>query len=304
MSWRFTPPPNWPTPPPGWVPPAGWTPDPAWPPAPPGWQFWVDDTSSAPAGAAPGSRPSPPPPRRSAGGRWLLVLLAGFVLLALLAGAVTVIGFMTRDSASRELVTQTPAASVRVQNECGPITLREGRPGTVSTRARLRYSRAEPRVTSQLEDEVVVVQVDCAPFTALGFGSTATLVVEVPPDGTVEARSSAGSVTAERLSSDLTLHSSAGSVTAVDVTSTAVAADSSAGPVSLTWAGSADPRAISASSSAGSVLVRLPDVPGVSYRVQADSSAGSVRVDVRTDPQSDRTVRATSSAGSVRVEYR
>lgn len=221
-----------------------------------------------------------------------------------MVGALTAIGFATRDSATRDLVTETPAAAVSVENECGPITLRQGPAGAVSTRATLRYSRSAPEVTSTLEDGVVVVKVECAPFTAFGFGSTASLTVEVPPNGTVEARSSAGSVTAERLSSDLTLHSSAGSVSAADVTSKVVAADSSAGSVTLAWAGTADPTTITAHSSAGSVRVSIPDVAGVSYQVEADSSAGSVSVDVRTDPQSDRTIRATSSAGSVRVEYR
>lgn len=38
MTYRFNPPPGWPTPPPGWMPPPGWHPDPSWPPPPPGWQ--------------------------------------------------------------------------------------------------------------------------------------------------------------------------------------------------------------------------------------------------------------------------
>jgi hypothetical protein len=234
----------------------------------------------------------------------LILGVVVIVVLGLIAGAITVVGFATRSTATRELVTQTPAAAVRVGNECGPIKLRQGPAGQVSTRATLKYSRTVPEVTSQLEGGVVVVQVQCSPFSVFGFGSSATLVVEVPPGGTVEARSSAGSVTAERLSSDLTLHSSAGSVSTVDVTSKVVAADSSAGSVSLSWASSADPTSITAKSSAGSVRVSIPDVAGVAYRVEADSSAGSVSVDVRTDPQSDRSIRATSSAGSVRVEYR
>jgi hypothetical protein len=252
-------------------------------------------TESAPAGAQ---------PRRRSGGRWLIAVLVVVVLLGMSAIAVAVIGAVTRQSANRELVTQTPAAAVRVDNQCGPIELRQGPPGEVSTGASLRYSRTEPEVTSRLEGGVVEVRVDCAPFSVFNFGTTASLVVEVPPDGAVEARSSAGSVAAERLSSDLTLHSSAGSVSAVDVTSDIVVADSSAGSVSLTWSGDADPRQINAQSSAGSVRVTIPDVAGVSYRVDADSSAGSVSVDVRTDPRSERTIRATSSAGSVRVEYR
>jgi len=45
MSFRFNPPPNWPTPP-GFVPEIGWRPDPKWPRPPDGWQFWVRDPPS------------------------------------------------------------------------------------------------------------------------------------------------------------------------------------------------------------------------------------------------------------------
>jgi hypothetical protein len=41
-TYRFNPPPNWPTPPPGWTPPQGWAPPPSWPPPPHGWQWWVE----------------------------------------------------------------------------------------------------------------------------------------------------------------------------------------------------------------------------------------------------------------------
>jgi hypothetical protein len=46
-SYRFNPPPTWPTPPPGWTPPAGWIPDSSWPPPPPGWVFWLPNPRSA-----------------------------------------------------------------------------------------------------------------------------------------------------------------------------------------------------------------------------------------------------------------
>lgn len=59
MSYRFNPPPNWPSPPAGFVPEPGWEPDPSWPPAPPGWQVWVEDV---PAGSHAGAVPEAPLP--------------------------------------------------------------------------------------------------------------------------------------------------------------------------------------------------------------------------------------------------
>lgn len=223
------------------------------------------------------------------------------VVLGLVLALVSTLSWVTRRSQTRDLVTESTTADVRVDDACGSIVLRQGPAGVVTTRATIRYTWRMPVVTSRVEGDVVRVDVDCPP---LSFGSSVALVVEVPPGGSVEARSSAGSVSAEGLGSDLDLRSSAGRVTATDVTSSIVSAQSSAGSVSLSFASGADPMTVSATSSAGGVRVTVPDVAGVAYRVDAGSSAGSTTVEVRTDPASPRAITARSSAGSVVVAYR
>jgi hypothetical protein len=281
-------------------------PDPSWPPPPPGWQFWVLEADAS-WGHAPGSGYSAPatvPPQSSGGrgpGRTILLIVLALLAIGLIWGAIAAVSLANRGSQDLRLTTESTTARVRVDNECGPITLREGPVGVVTTDAKVKYSWRIPTVTSRVDGDVVAVQVDCP---ALGFITSVALVVQVPPDGSVEARSSAGSVTAEGLSSDLDLGSSAGAISATGLTATTVVADTSAGSVSLAWSGDAGPTRVEASSSAGSVRVLVPDVTGVAYDVEADSSAGSVTVNVRTDPSSDRRIRATSSAGSVLVTYR
>ncbi len=306
MSWRYNPPPTWPPPPPGWSPPEGWAPDPSWPPAPTGWQFWVQEADSSwgqpPAAGYSTPAAGPPPTRGSRGpGRAILLIVLALVAIGLIWGAIAAVSLANRGTQDLQLTTESTTSNVRVDNECGPIALREGPAGVVTTDAKVRHSWRIPTVTSRVDGDVVAVEVECP---ALGFMTSVTLVVQVPPDGRVEARSSAGSVKAEGLSSDLDLGSSAGSISATGLTSRSVTADTSAGSVSLTWSGDADPTAVEATSSAGSVKVLVPDVSGVAYDVEADSSAGSVTVNVRTDPSSDRRIRATSSAGSVLVAYR
>lgn len=303
MAWRFNPAPGWPVPPSGWTPPEGWVPDPSWPAAPPGWQFWIEEPGTgAPVGVPPVQPMGPAPaPRRGGCLRALLVLAFVILGVGLVGGVISALVWAGRSTETRDLTSEAPTGAVRIEHSCGPITLREGRPGVVTTRATIRYLWRMPTVTSTLDGDVVLVKVDCP---AVAFASSVSLVVDVPPDGSVNAHTSAGSVTAAGVSSELTLSSSAGSVTAREVTSTRVTAESSAGSVSLSWAAGADPTSIAASSSAGSVTVTVPDVPGVAYNVDAGSSAGSTRVDVRTDPQSDRTITARSSAGSVLVGYR
>lgn len=231
----------------------------------------------------------------------VLALLASLLVAGLILGLLGAVLWSTRRTATADFATEIRGGSVEISNSCGPINVREGAAGVVSTRATLRYTWRRPTVTSQASGNDVAVVVLCPSF---GVGSTAALVVDVPPGTDVAARSSAGSVTADRLSGNLVLHSSAGSVNARDVTSRSVAADSSAGSVSLVFAATADPTSVTARSSAGSVQVLVPDLAAVAYRVDAHTSAGSTSVRVRTDPQATRSISATSSAGSVLVAYR
>jgi hypothetical protein len=294
MAWRFNPPPGWPAPPQGWTPPNGWTPDPSWPPAPDGWQFWVQEAEPPPTAA----------PQRSRAG--VVVAVVALVVLGVVAVAAVAVfalgrglGGLDLGIETKNLQTPTEASAVRIDNDCGPISVREGSGGVVSTQARITTVWRTPTVTSRDEGDRAVVQVRCP-----SFSGGVQLSVAVPPGADVEARSAAGSVTADGLSGEVNLHSSAGSVRGDDLQSDQAEAQSSAGSVSLTWAEDADPQRVDASSSAGSVTVLLADRRGTAYAVDADSSAGSTRVEVRTDPESSRTVRAQSSAGSVTVAYR
>lgn len=241
------------------------------------------------------------PRQRSGIGRALLILLAVFLVIGLVWAVIAGIALVAGRTKDRQLATESSATSVRVDNPCGSITLQQGEAGAVRTQARARFLFREPSITSELDGDTVVVDVDCPSFSP---GTSVSLVVLVPPGGSVAAHSSAGSVSAAGLDSDLDLSSSAGGISATDIRSTSVVARTSAGSVSLSWASGSDPQRVDASSSAGSVRVAVPDVAGAAWRVDADSSAGSTTVDVRTDPGSQRTIRATSSAGSVVVEYR
>lgn len=294
MAWRFNAPPGWPAAPQGWTPPNGWTPDPTWPPAPDGWQFWVQE---------PEPQPTAPPPRSRAG---LVVAVVALLVLGVVAVAAVAVyavgrglGGLDIGTETKRLETPTEASAVRIDNDCGPITVREGSDGVVRTEARITTVWRTPTVTSRTEGDQTVVRVRCP-----SFSGGVQLSVAVPPDSDVEARSAAGSVAADGLSGEVNLRSSAGSVRGENLQSAQADAQSSAGSVSLTWADDADPQRVDASSSAGSVTVLLPDRRGTAYAVDADSSAGSTRVEVRTDPESSRTVRAQSSAGSVTVAYR
>jgi hypothetical protein len=181
----------------------------------------------------------PPPTRGRGPGRTILLIVLALVAIGLIWGAVAAVSLANRGTQDLQLTTESTTPDVKVDNECGPIALQEGPAGVVTTDAKVRYSWRTPTVTSRLDGDVVAVEVECP---ALGFMTSVTLVVQVPPDGRVEARSSAGSV----------------KVLVPDVAGVAydVEADSSAGSVTVNVR--TDPmsdRRIRATSSAGSVLV-------------------------------------------------
>jgi hypothetical protein len=170
----------------------------------------------------------------------LVVAAVGAVLLGLIAlGAGLLVGALSGkgplgQTRTEQLSTTTTTDAVRVDNSCGPVKVREGGGGVVRTQARVttRFGTT-PRVTSREEGGRVVVSTHCGSL----FGGSVELTVEVPPAAEVNAQSSAGSVQADGLSGALTLSSSAGSVSGVALRSAQVNDQSSAGSVTLRWAG-------------------------------------------------------------------
>lgn len=180
VSWRFNPPPGWPTQPEGWIPPPSWAPDPTWPPAPPGWQFWVPDDAppSATAGlaaaasppaeptpAAPPTQPArptqPPRPRRR---RLLFAALAAVVVVAL-AGAVPTWGVAVPTMLSR--LGDDPEGTERAVATPAPILTRVGElfPGTgAPPDAQLAVGElaGDPVAVASNDDQLLVVDLATA----------------------------------------------------------------------------------------------------------------------------------------------
>ena len=92
---------------------------------------------------------------------------------------------------------------------------------------------------------------------------------------------------------------SAGNITATDLPTTDLAARTSAGDITLSFA--AVPESVRAHTSAGDVQLA---VPYGDYHVDADTSAGEVEVGVVDDPRAPRLIDAHTSAGDVEINPR
>lgn len=250
------------------------------------------------------------------GRRKLLAFGVPFSLLVIGYGAlslVNVIGLTSYD-ASRTVTVVGGAKALTVNADEGYVHLQLSADANVHVRQKGHYTWSKPKVTVVSVASGVTIKGHCANLAA--SICTQDLIVEVPADFRVTARSSGGDVTAKDLSGalnlssssgdvratnavgPLVLESSAGDVKASGLLSTDVSASSSAGDVRLAFV--QPPSRVEAGSSAGDVAVTLPNT--VAYQVTAHSSAGDTHVGVHTDSTATRTVNAHSSAGDVSVQ--
>lgn len=251
------------------------------------------------------------------GGRVVRIIcaLGAFALIALTTvSLIEWIGETTRFSS--RTVDARDIAMIDVRTNAGTIVVVGADQDTIEIRRRASYTFAEPHFDETTRNATLTLDAHCSRAT-LG-PCDVSYTITVPKGVAVRGRSGGGSVTvrdiqgavdihssaggarAERVAGALVIGSSAGGIEAIDLRSSTVDADTSAGSVRLSFV--VPPDTVRAKSDAGSVNVTVPD-DATTYRVEAGTSAGSTRVRVRTDPTSPRSITARSSAGSVTVEY-
>ncbi len=214
------------------------------------------------------------------------------------------------------------------------ITARQDGSDEVTVTKKVRRGLQQPSYSSRVNGSTLVLRSSCSVFLSVACGIDLTLTVPpgtkviarssagavrikgilaevqaessaggvsvIDSEGKVRARSTAGNVTLTRVAGSVEAHSTAGTVTGEDLTVTKVVAKSTAGDVRLTF--STAPTEVSASSTAGEVVIGLPR-GNEFYRTTVSSTSESPRVDVRSDPSSNRTITARSTAGNVTVVY-
>jgi hypothetical protein len=203
------------------------------------------------------------------------VLLAGAAVLVLAGTASSVLG------AAEPLGTTTDTvAGVReivVTVDAGPVSLHGGAGPDVTVRT-TRYGSTfrEPDAHVRLDGGVLTVEADCAGAFAGGCHVADDLTV--PPGIPVRVRTALGAIEA------------------VDLDVPRFDAETGAGAVSASFV--RPPSDVQATSSAGNIILRVPDA---GYAVDADTAAGSTRVAVVADPRAPRALTVRTAAGNVSV---
>jgi hypothetical protein len=216
--------------------------------------------------------PAPPAPRAETRQARPRRLLAG----AALVGAAAV--WWAAAGTGEEVEMVRPAAgvtAVEIDLSAGAIRFEVGERVLVEVTSRSGPFGRTPSVTSEVADGVLQLSGTCP---RLGVGRCATdVTVTLPPTGTVDVASGAGSIEGV-------------------VAGGSVRAFTGAGPVTLTATEDID--AISVSTGAGSIDLSVPDL---AYAVTTHTGVGRTRVEVETAADARRTIEARSGAGSVTV---
>lgn len=240
------------------------------------------------------------------------VSVAGIVALGL--AGLTALSWVTHSSDT--VAIDERIARVEIDVSSGLVEIVGSTTGetAVEFEARSGWIR-DSDVTHEVDGDTLRVEGGCDSGILFGLWCKSDVTVTVPADAEVVTHASAGSITATGLSGRTVLESSAGEVVVEDQ-SGRLSAHSAAGSVRVdgldtdtakvtSSAGEVEvnavrpPRSLDAESSAGDVMVTLPD--DVSYDVETDSSVGQETVDVPTSPGATHEVRAFSSAGRVSV---
>jgi hypothetical protein len=204
------------------------------------------------------------------------VLLVGGVTVGAVVLGVDVATSLRHDTTTqsvpdvRELVLDLDEGSVRLTAGAGP---------DVEVRTTLAWTPGyEPVLDQRLVDGVLTLRSDCADFNV---GCEVTREIGVPAGTAVR------------------IHSVAGPVDATDLDVPRFDVETTAGPVTASFATAPD--VIRVDTVAGPVTLRVPQG---AYRVDADTVIGPVRVDVDVDPAATSSIEAQTVTGPVTVEAR
>jgi Toastrack DUF4097 len=236
-------------------------------------------------------------------------LLAGGLAVAALAGCS---GAGPVQHRVRDYRVGGPVQALIVHGHVGGIRVSGGDAGQVSVTERIGFLSTAPVTTHRVAAGVLTLDSHCPVVKGCTVGYDITVPAATPVSvsgnaGTIALRSLSGRITAHADAGNVSLASvsgpiqvtgHAGQILGRDVSSARAVVRLSAGRIDITF--SAAPATLTATSTAGSVTLRVPG--GVSYAVHASTRVGSTEVRVPNSPASRHVITATVTTGAVIVK--
>lgn len=223
------------------------------------------------------------------------------VSLVLAAGTAGVIARFFQQQRRTSVHLDGHVREVVVDNRVGDVTVRVGPRGT---RARLDLTRtwefAEPRTVTGGDGGTYRIRASCPRSLSLGSCSV-DVDLTLPPEVSLDLRSTNGDVTVVRPDSRAVLRSTHGDVTVHEGAGAAVEASTTSGDVRLEFTRAAT--GVRASSLRGDVVVVVPK-DGTRYAVRASAPRGGTQIEVPRDAEARRRLELSSSTGTVGARTR
>ena len=243
------------------------------------------------------------------GTRLATAALASALATGLLAGCYVDVGALQHRTRSYSVPGQVRTLVVSVRAGDVHVT---GGGGRVAVTEHITYRHAVPATSHRVRAGTLTLASNCPTLETCAVGYD----IRVPRGLTVRISAAAGSIRLDGLAGRVTAHtnaggvdlrevsgpvavsSHAGSVTARGLASPTATLRSSAGSIDATF--TAVPAAVTATTTVGSVTVRVPG--SASYAVHASTSVGSTSIRVPRDPRSAHTITASTRTGSLTIE--
>jgi hypothetical protein len=205
----------------------------------------------------------------------------------------------------------TPVHTLVISNRVGDVQVTGG-PGPVSVTEQIRYRHRLPAATHALRAGTLTLTGNCPVSQTCDVAYR----VRVPPattvkiedlvgdirlnglTGQVTVRTNAGGIALRSLSGAVQVTDHAGSISGSDMSSATAVLSSYVGSIDASF--SAAPATVAATTSIGSISLRLP--PGVVYAVRASTTAGHIRVTVPRAGSSAHRITARTQTGSVSIQ--
>jgi len=241
----------------------------------------------------------------------------GTVALAVLAGCAAALGVSGCHVDSGQLQHRTstyqissPVHTLVINDRVGDVLVTGGS-GQVSVTERIRYRHQLPATAHAVRAGTLTLTGTCPvthvcdveyhvrvpPATTVKISDQVGNIRLATLTGQVSAHTSAGSMTLTSLSGPAQVRDNAGSIAGSDLSSATATLSTNVGSIDASF--SAPPATLAATTSVGSISLRLPR--GVAYAVHASTIVGSVHVTVPQAGNSAHSITARTRTGSVTV---
>jgi len=222
----------------------------------------------------------------------VLALLAAFPLLAG-CGGLGKLGDGAHNPPTSSFTVSARVTAVVISGGSGSVDVTGSARSTVSVSQQATYTDTPPKATHVLHGTTLTVSYIC-PTEII---CSVSYQVQVPRGVAVSVSTGAGAVTLTSLAGTLNARASAGLITADDLRSPVATFKANAGGVVAAF--SAPPRSLTATTNVGPIGLTVPG--SMDYRINTHTFVGTSTVTVHRSSSSAHTISASSDLGSISI---